>query len=382
MASNGSSNELEETKTFQFLIKEVHEAGLCGSCGGCVSFCSAGDLGAIGLDDEGRPILVQKDNCLECGICYLICPQIDVLDEEIREDFSWKEPFGSYIKIVSARSTDTEILKVCSDGGVVSSIIKCLLERKMMDGAVVSKSTSHFRREPVIAQSYNDILETAGSKFTGSGGVEGLGNYSTYSPTMFAIRDVKNTDLLRICVVGTPCQVHTIRKMQSLSVVPSDVVKLVLGLFCTENFSFDESRKRDVEKILGISMDDIKKMNIKEDLIIHRKDGEVLHIPLEDLNEFVRSACLACSDFANDFADISFGGLGSPEGWTTVVIRTKTGEAIYQEALSNGYIEVLSLANDESGQSFSDHIINKITDFAKMKEDRAVKTRSTLGKEK
>jgi coenzyme F420 hydrogenase subunit beta len=378
MVSNQNSIEPEETKTFKFLITEVHETGLCGSCGGCVSFCSAGDLGAIGFDDEGKPIFIDEENCLECGICYLICPQIDLLDEEIRNDFSWKEPIGSYEKIVSARSTDSEILKVCSDGGVVSSILKCLLERKMMDGAVVSKSTSNFQREPTIAQNYQDILDTAGSNFTGSGGVEGLGNYSTYSPTMFAIRDVKNTDLLRICVVGTPCQVHTIRKMQSLSVVPSDVVKLVLGLFCTENFAFDSEKKKEVERVLGVDLEDIRKLNIKEDVIVEKKDGSIQHIPLKDMDEFVRSACFACSDFANDFADISFGGLGSPKGWTTVVIRTKTGEAIFEEALSKGYIEVHDFSKKDTEHIPSEDMIKKITEFAKMKGVRAANTRSSL----
>jgi len=34
-----------EPKSFKDLIKEVHEKGICGECGGCVSFCSAAEIG-------------------------------------------------------------------------------------------------------------------------------------------------------------------------------------------------------------------------------------------------------------------------------------------------------------------------------------------------
>jgi coenzyme F420 hydrogenase subunit beta len=381
MGDDHGSDAGEVTKTFKYLVKEVHEPGLCGLCGGCVSFCSADDLEAIGFGEDGKPHMINEDNCLECGICYLICPQIDILDEEIKETYDWNKTMGSYRRCVSARSTDPEILKVCTDGGAVSSLIKCLLEKKMIEGAVVSKRTSQFNREPLIAQTYDDILSAAGTDLAKSKGDDQLGRFSTYSPTMFAVRDVKNMDLLRIAVVGTPCQVHTLRKMQSLSVVPSHVVKFVLGLFCTENFSFSDSKKELFEELLGVKMENIVKMNLKEDLIIWKKDGRSKHIPLEQLREFTRAACLACSDFANDFADLSFGGLGSPEGWTTVVIRTETGETIFQEALSHGYIEILDPTKVETVGSSPADIVTKITDFAKMKEDRAVKTRSTLDKE-
>jgi len=364
--------ETEVTKTFKDLIEEVHKPGLCGSCGGCVSFCSAGELSAIGFGEDGRPKYIDENNCLECGICYLICPQIDVLDEDIKKKFNWKEPIGQFKRIVSARSTNPDILKRATDGGVVTSIIHCLLDKKMIDGAVVSKKTSQFGRKPMIATTYEDILSAAGSRFTGISGVEELSRFSTYSPTMFAIKEIVNMDLIKIAVVGTPCQIHTLRKMQSLHVVPSHVVKFVLGLFCSENFSFEASEKEDVEEVIGASLDDIEKLNIREDFIIDLKNGEKKHIPLEKMKSFVRSACFACSDFANDFADLSFGGLGSPEGWTTVLIRTDFGETIYQEAIRHGFIEELDLDQIECNKNEHERL-EKITEFTNMKRNRAQK---------
>lgn len=377
MPQNNLNDESETIKTFKDLIREVHEPGLCGSCGGCVSFCSAGELMAIGFGENGIPKLIEEDNCLECGICYLICPQIDVLDEDIKDTYDWESPIGSFNRIVSARSTNSEILEVCTDGGVVSSILHCLLEKRMIDGAAVSKKTSQFGREPMIATTYQEILAASGSKFTGSSGVEQLGRFSTYSPTMFAIKDVKNMDLIKIAVVGTPCQVHTLRKMQNLSVIPSHVVKYVLGLFCSENFSFEASKSKDVEKVLGVNFEDIEKLNIREDFIVRLKNGETKHIPLEKMTQFARQACLTCNDFTNDFADISFGGLGSPEGWTTLLIRTELGERIYSEAIRHGFIEEL-YENHEGFKEDTSIIISKLIQFAKMKKDRALENKKGL----
>jgi coenzyme F420 hydrogenase subunit beta len=96
------------------------------------------------------------------------------------------------------------------------------------------------------------------------------------------------------------------------------------------------------------------------------------------MDAFSRSACKACSDFSNDFADISFGGLGSPEGWTTVVIRTDYGETIYQETLRHGYIEELNDSYGSSEEFSSSSIISKLTQIAESKRNRGKRTRREI----
>jgi coenzyme F420 hydrogenase subunit beta len=41
-----------------------------------------------------------------------------------------------------------------------------------------------------------------------------------------------------------------------------------------------------------------------------------------------RYACQYCDDYSAEYADLSFGGLGAPEGWTTVITRTSLGSSI------------------------------------------------------
>ncbi len=80
------------SKTFQDLIEEVHKKGICQECGGCVSFCSSAEYDVIGLKDPySPPEYINKDKCLECGICYYICPQTHVLDDDLKKTYKFKD---------------------------------------------------------------------------------------------------------------------------------------------------------------------------------------------------------------------------------------------------------------------------------------------------
>lgn len=362
----------DEIKTFSDLEEEVQAKGLCGQCGGCVSFCSSGKLDALEIDEEGNPRYLDEDNCLKCGICYLICPQIKALDDELQEKLGWKPPIGIYRRVTSARTTDKKIHEICTDGGVVTSLLVYMLDHNLINGAIVSKKTGPFSRQAAVVSSRDDLIAAAGSQFSKSTHLEELGGkYTTYSPTISAVKSLEKSHLLRTAMVGTPCQIHTVRKMQILGVVPSHIIKYTLGLFCMENFSFDTMLKEKLEKELNLKMEEVTKLNIKDDLIITLDDGRVLHVPFEEIDQIARPACLVCPDFANEYADISLGGLGSRNGNTTVLIRTTVGERIYSEALRLGYIEESPLEGSETLRTEKTKMMAKIFSFSKRKKLRA-----------
>jgi coenzyme F420 hydrogenase subunit beta len=80
---------------------------------------------------------------------------------------------------------------------------------------------------------------------------------------------------------------------------------------------------------------------------------------------------MACPDFANEFADISAGGLGSPDGYTTVVVRTSLGQELYNGALQDGAIEEFQFASDEEASLHRTQIIAKASAFTRRKRERA-----------
>ncbi len=361
-----------EVSTFHDLEKEVQARGLCGQCGGCVSFCSAGKLDALEIDKDGNPRYVNEDNCLKCGICYLICPQIKALDDELQEKLGWRPSIGVYGKAASARTTDKKIHEICTDGGVVTSLLVYMLDHSLIDGAIVSKKIGPFSREAAIVSCRDDVIAAAGSQFSKSSHLEELGGrYTTYSPTISAVKSLEKKHLRHTAVVGTPCQIRTIRKMQVLGVVPSHIIKYTLGLFCMENFSFGTLAKERLEKKLNLRMEEVVKLNIKDDLILTLSDGRSQHVSFEEVDRVARPACLVCTDFSNEYADISLGGLGSPDGYTTTLVRSTGGERIYSEALRLGYIRERSFKDAETGRTEKTKMMAKIFSFSKRKKLRA-----------
>ncbi len=358
-------------KSFEDLIKDVHEPGICGECGGCVSFCSAHEIKAIEMSESGPPRYFNKDNCLHCGICYLICPQTHVLDNELNEKYKYKVSIGKWIKIASSQSTSEDIRNEASDGGVVTGILTYLLDRNLINGAIVSKREGPFNRVPFFASSKEELIEAAGSHYDLSQGVVGLEKYNSFVPTITKLKKLVSSDAMNIAVVGTPCQIMSIRKMQELSILPAHIIKYTLGLFCNLNFSFQAEARKKMEEKFDFSFDDVEKLNIKEDLMIHLKNGQTKHIGFEEIHEFARHACFACRDFSNVYADISFGGLGSKDGFTTTVIRTELGEQVYNRALKEGYIQEPFDLNTSVKKS---EMLAKIISFGKRKFERYKKS--------
>ncbi|MCK4307788.1 Coenzyme F420 hydrogenase/dehydrogenase, beta subunit C-terminal domain [candidate division WOR-3 bacterium] len=365
--------KLKEKISFDNLKQKVIEKGLCNRCGGCVSFCSADRIGALEIGEDGFPRYADKEKCLECGICYLICPQTHILKEEVEDEFGWKAPIGLYQDIFSARATDKNILKVATDGGVVTSLLSYMLENNLIDGAVVSKKTGLFSRKSIIATSHDELIQAAGSQFSEANHLEKMGaEYTTFVPTIPIIRELAPKTPLRLAVVGTPCQIQAIKKMQVLRILPSDVIIFTIGLFCMQSFALDDLMKRKFARKHRINLKGIVKLNVKEDFIITMDSERTVHIPLEEIEEIARPACLACKDFANDYADISVGGLGSPDGYTTVLTRTVTGQRIYTEALHKDYIENKK-GNSQLISVEKSKTLSLIEAFAERKRKRADK---------
>ncbi|MBD3253722.1 MAG: coenzyme F420 hydrogenase [Candidatus Lokiarchaeota archaeon] len=358
-------------KSFEDLKKEVHDKGLCGECGGCVSFCSASEIKAIEMSESGPPRYYDEDNCLHCGICYLICPQTYVLNEELNKRYNYKVSIGNWEKITSSRAISEEIRNRATDGGVVTAILKYLLDYNYIKGALVSRPEGPFNRVPFFAKTSEDIVEAAGSHYDLSKQVMGLEHYDTFIPTITKLKKIVGSDMMNIAVVGTPCQIHSIRKMQELSILPAHIVKYTLGLFCNFNFSFDKEGKDELERDFDFSFDNVEKINIKENLILQLKNQDEIHIDFSNLKTFARQACFGCRDFSNVYADLSFGGLGSKDGYTTAIIRTEIGKKIYKDALREKYI---SEPLDHNTSVKKSEMLAKIISFGKRKFERYKRT--------
>jgi coenzyme F420 hydrogenase subunit beta len=326
--------------------------------------------------EDGMPVFADEEKCLQCGICYMICPNIHDLDEELKKRTKWEPPIGPITDLTFVQTTNPVVRERCTDGGAVTSLLLYLLDNHMIDAALVSKSEGPFHRAPLLATTGEEIVSAAGSHYDESFHVAELGShYSTYSPAMFELKRLREGPINRVAMVGTPCQINTVRKMQLLKVIPSDVIKYCLGLFCMENFSFNDPQMGPLSKRYGFDLTQVVKVNVKEDFFVYLENGKVIHIPFEDIDSIARPACMVCPDFSAEFSDISFGGLGSPEGYTTVLIRSEKGKWVYRAALAAGYIKERRFSSVQKARSDWMKANARILSFSDRKKARALKNR-------
>ena len=361
-------------KTFFNLIQEVQNPGLCHRCGGCVTFCTAVNYGALELSEEGIPRYGEIEKCIECGLCYTICPEIDEMEEETKRLVSWSAPIGRVLENSVARSREPEIRNVATDGGLVTSILLHLFETGKIDGAIVTRQINQFQREPFLALSKEDIISSAGFHFDTSHGMKSFSDrYLTFS-SIEELRPMMAKGLRRVAFVGTPCQIKSIRKMQALEIVPSEVITHCLGLFCSGNFVFGEEQRKKLAEIGEFSWDNVVKINIKDDFQVHLRGGRMITIPLDKLDFMKREACRFCSDYSAEFADLSFGGVGVDEGWTNVLARTPLGRAVFADARGKTVEEFSS----SLGMRVASQALERVLHWSEKKREMAVTNRQEL----
>ena len=147
----------------------------------------------------------------------------------------------------------------------------------------------------------------------------------------------------RIAMVGTPCEIMAASKLQHYTDSPIDVK---LGLFCMENFSYKYFGY--LLKEYDLKMDDIEKFQIDKGYVfLLLKTKETVKIPLSVAKRMLRKNCNICVELTSETSDISIGSIGSEDGWSTLIIRTKKGEEIVEGAIKQKFIKAKDLTESQ-----------------------------------
>jgi len=312
---------------FEDSLKKLVVPELCVGCGSCVAFCPMKCLEY----SDGLPRLVGR--CTECGICFQVCPSCGPPQEEIERlifgrERRTEEEFGVYRRVVVAQTTDRRIREVCQDGGLVTSLLTFALEEGLIEGAIVSCVSEEEPLKPVpkLATTVEEIIECAGTRYV-------------YSPNPLAFREALARRVRSLAFVGTPCQIRALRRMEIIPLKRySSALKLLIGLFCSESFTYEGFVVDGIKRKLGVDPKDVKKVNIKGKVLVTTVEGEVKALPIEDAKKYSWN-CGRCGDFSAELADISAGGVGL-QGWTLTIIRTERGETLLKRAEEKGLIRV------------------------------------------
>jgi coenzyme F420 hydrogenase subunit beta len=158
----------------------------------------------------------------------------------------------------------------------------------------------------------------------------------------------------KIGIVGLPCQIQAIRKMQQLG-RPDGLAKavaLTIGTFCSGK-AYYAGVEHWLKEIVGISdVQRIMALHYWPDrgaLAVTTTDGKTQVYPSRGhgYGAFFRTRdrCEVCVDFAGDLADISVGNapqLGGTDkpGWFTALVRTELGEDTVEDAVQRHLLHV------------------------------------------
>jgi len=353
--------------TFKQMMNEVVAYGSCCECGSCVLVCPHNVIEYI----DGKPQQVAKkggafDFCgisqgIGCDVCAQVCPRLGEREHAIAEqvftgDAPYNGGFGRYRRILAARCSDPELLKRCQDGGVVTALLAWARRTGRIDGAIVSSA------DPDKPASPKPKAVTTEEEILGSGT-----SWYTYCPNNLALEMAEQLDLKQVAFVGVPCQITPIRKMQLRDPAYlvngrkkqqhvdrqtkflkgfAERVSLTIGLLCSEVFTFNGLMEDTIANKMGIALDQIAKFNVKGKVLIYKKDGELVEMPLREAQEYARPECHHCADFSAEVADISCGGVGAAD-WTITILRSERGEEIFDAAVRDGVLEVRPIEDFE-----------------------------------
>ena len=345
----------EKPKIFGTLVTDVVRKNLCVFCGACVASCP---ISALSVQDEEPTI---KGKCVLCQICYYQCPRVSYPTEELEKYVfgrakSANEPLGIYRSCYVGRSTKEDVLKKCQDGGVVTSVLAHALESNQIDCAVVSGLSPQqpWRPMPIVVRTFGDLVVTAGTKYTPSPTLMGLGSA------------VEEYGCGKVAMVGVPCQIQALRRMQTSPLGDlklANAAVLAIGLFCMESYYYGKLvngflKEKQIDPV-KVSRFAIKKGKFR----IYMDGNEVLSVPLKELDGYVRHNCHVCGDFTAELADLSVGGVGGPDGWSTILARTERGEGLLLGAQKAGFLELKPISEVKPGLD----LVMKLSDSKKPK---------------
>ncbi|MFC1895082.1 Coenzyme F420 hydrogenase/dehydrogenase, beta subunit C-terminal domain [Thermodesulfobacteriota bacterium] len=329
-------------ESFQELKRQAVDTQLCIFCGTCVAVCPAG---CIAFQADGPQL---DGECTECGQCLEACPglggPLQQLDQlvfgRVRTEEEDMGGLGIRLADTNLISGDREIRRHGYTGGKLTAVLASLLEKKEIQGAVVSRwgevSPFPWFAWPVVATTREGLVDGAGSKYV-------------FTPNLMALEEIAaRQDIDSIALVGLPCHLQGLRKLELLGEPYSTLagkVKYAFGLYCGAPMLARDDFMRYVAELCETSSEKIaavdfhrvsKEFDVAYDLVL--KDGE--HASkrfnigelLTGIGRYPRwYRCTLCTDYSAEHADISFGG-------SHVTPRTKAGNEVVTRALADGWL--------------------------------------------
>jgi coenzyme F420 hydrogenase subunit beta len=326
-------------------ITDIAKAGLCNGCGTCYSVCSK-DAISIKENERLGTLFAEIDEaqCTDCGDCVSVCPATEAV---INNNLSQNKLIGNYSRLLYGYSLDDDLRYNASSGGIVSTLLRYLAEKNIIDGFVLvrpSKETA-FLNEPFISKDVNDIYKYAGTR---------------YFPIPVG-KILKEIDSMegKFAIVGTPCQIYGIRKYEKTNKKIKSKIYMHIGLFCggAPNLNahryymfahkLKHSNLRSIYRGMGWPGNNVFEYSDGSKVLRSRQPKyfwDQIYYTLAFFPIFAQKRCLLCIDRFASFADISVGDAwvdifqNDEKGTSLIISRDDKIDAILQKMREERYI--------------------------------------------
>lgn len=365
---------------FSELKKNVIEAGICTHCGTCIGLFP-NKLECRETIDGPLPAIKHAGDKISDKSLLDCCPALKLSYKKLNRFVFGKKPksflVGNYIQGYIGHAKDESIRRKAASGGIITSVLVYLLEKKLIDGAVVLKQgiPKPWLAKPVIAKTKEEIISCS---------------QSVYVPVMI------NTILPEIdkfkgnlAYVGLPDQVAAIRNLQKKKNAAAMKIKYIIGPYVGTAIYLEA---------IASYLRSNKVKSIKEIKTLKYRDGEwpgYLRIDTNDGRTFksskfyynylipfyITAGSLISVDFTNELTDISVGDAWNPkyekkgQGFSVVLARTKQGHRILKEMEKKGLV---SLEPEKYKNLVNMH--GHMIDFKKRGAFIRIRLRKLLGK--
>lgn len=295
--------------------------GLCTSCGICAAVCPADCIRYERQKETYLPV-IDYDKCIHCGKCLRVCPGYSYIYEEGVET----EPV-----CFSVQARDEELLKNASSGGLITAMVKKLLQDEKYQKAFLALDYNYEKQAKTEPVKKGDDLRTS--------------QQSRYLPVSQekAIKYILENPEEKIIFVGTGCAVHGLcRALKAAGRSRENV--LIFGLFCDQSMTYSiyeymKKLKNWKSPVAALHFRDKRAGGWPGNLRIEFEDGTHENLSAKErmlVKDFCRQKrCLYCLDKLNAEADLSVGDNytkkdDSKEGSNSLLLRTLQGKQAWE----------------------------------------------------
>lgn len=272
----------------------------------------------------------------------IFCPAYGFDYTKKIKDLNFDNLIGNYFQSYISYSKSEDIRNNSASGGILTEIIKYLLENREIDYVIMPLKKKKIYPEYGFTNDIKIVYQNSQSIYTKIPAVNTIGEV------------LKNNK--RYCFVGLPDQTMAIRKIMEIYPSLKKRIKFIIGPMVGINM--DRDSISGIKLIYNIN----KNLKIKEiewregewpgNLFIKFSNNAIIRIKKFYYNFLLPFYCshetLLSSDFSNEASDISVGDAWSPKfeklgkGWSVVWSKNKKGDNLLKKIGKRIFLKKIS----------------------------------------